>query len=279
MRMSQKAREGAWGYLFISPWIIGAAVLFIWPLFRSIYLSFEKVTDLTNLQTEWVGLANYKDIATKDVSFLPTLGNTMSKIASDVPLILVFSLVMAVLLARVTRGQTFLRTVFFLPVVIGSAAVIQKLIQFGAGEAMTESTLGPLMNTAQTSGEYGMGSAQGLVGPIQTVVTRLTTIIWHTGVEILLFVAGLNSIPESLYEAAEVDGATGWESFWKITLPMLSPVILVVTIYALVDRLTFPQNRMIEYILEVGVYGQQLMEYASAVGMIYFIFVVQGELD
>ena len=236
-------------------------------------MSFEKVTDLTNLQTEWVGLANYKDIATKDVSFLPTLGNTMSKIASDVPLILVFSLVMAVVMARVTRGQTFLRTVFFLPVVIGSAAVIQKLIQFGAGEAMTESTLGPLMNTVQTSGEYGMGSAQGLVGPIQTVVTRLTTIIWHTGVEILLFVAGLNSIPESMYEAAEVDGATGWESFWKITLPMLSPVILVAAIYALVDAFTDPLNSVVAYIMEVGVRTQGRLAPAAALGFLYFLIV------
>ena len=102
--------------------------------------------------------------------------------------------------------------------------------------------------------------------------TRLTAIIWFSGVEILFFIAGLNSIPPSLYEAARVDGASPWESFWKITLPMVSPVILLVTIYAMIDQLTFPENPMIKYIMQVGVRGQQL-EYASALGMAYFIVV------
>jgi ABC-type sugar transport system permease subunit len=111
------------------------------------------------------------------------------------------------------------------------------------------------------------------VAPIQVVVNRLTVIIWHTGVEILLFVAGLKSIPPSLYEAAQVDGATGWESFWKISLPLLSPVILVAAIFALVDLFTDPLNNVVQYIMDVGIRRQGRLESAAALGVLYFVVV------
>ena len=114
------------------------------------------------------------------------------------------------------------------------------------------------------------------MAPIKLVVNRLTVIIWHTGVEILLFIAGLKSIPPSLYEAAQVDGATAWESFWKISLPLLSPVILVAAIFALVDLFTDPLNNVVLYIMDVGIRRQGRLESAAALGVLYFavVFVV-----
>ena len=268
MRMSQRARESTWGYIFISPWIIGAAVLFVWPLVRSAMLSFQQVTNLANLETEWAGLVHYERLVAADVGFIPVLTSTMSDVVVDVPLILIFSLLMALLLARVTRGQTFLRAVFFLPVVIGSAGVLQQLNRFGVGAELTDSTLGPLL---KVMGEESQ--TMGLVGPIETVVDRLSLIVWHTGVEILLFVAGLNSIPESMYEAARVDGATAWESFWKISLPMLSPVILVASVYALVDAFSDPMSSVVRYIMDMGVQRQGKLAYSAALGMVYFVIV------
>jgi len=267
MKLTLKQQQSLWGYIFISPWVLGLALLFAWPLGRSLMLSFQKVTDLFQWQTEWVGLDHYRQIFTEDIVFTPVLLDTLENVAIDVPLILVFSLLLALLLTGVGRGQTFLRAVFFLPVVIGSAGVIQHMLSVGVGDQLLMSTLEPLMQ--------GMGAEVDSVvegTPIQWIVTRLTAIIWFSGVEILFFIAGLNSIPPSLYEAARVDGASPWESFWKITLPMLSPVILLVTIYAMIDQLTFPENPMIKYIMQVGVRGQQL-EYASALGMAYFIVV------
>ena len=267
MKLTLKQQQSLWGYIFISPWVLGLALLFAWPLGRSLMLSFQKVTDLFQWQTEWVGLDHYRQIFTEDIVFTPVLLDTLENVAIDVPLILVFSLLLALLLTGVGRGQTFLRAVFFLPVVIGSAGVIQHMLSVGVGDQLLMSTLEPLMQ--------GMGAEVDSVvegTPIQWIVTRLTAIIWFSGVEILFFIAGLNSIPPSLYEAARVDGASPWESFWKITLPMVSPVILLVTIYAMIDQLTFPENPMIKYIMQVGVRGQQL-EYASALGMAYFIVV------
>ena len=271
MRLNLKKQQILWGYIFVGPWLIGAAVLFVWPMGRTLLLSFQEVTDLAFLQTEWVGLVNFSDILFKDVGFIPALITTMKEVVINVPLILVFSLLMAVFLAQVTRGQTFLRAVFFLPVVIGSAGVIQQLLEYGAGDELAAVTLGPLL---QSMGEGGQGET--IVAPIQVVVNRLTVIIWHTGVEILLFVAGLKSIPPSLYEAAQVDGATGWESFWKISLPLLSPVILVAAIFALVDLFTDPLNNVVQYIMDVGIRRQGRLESAAALGVLYFavVFVV-----
>ncbi len=267
MKLTLRQQQSLWGYIFISPWVLGLALLFAWPLGRSLVLSFQKVTDLFQWQTEWVGLDHYRQILTEDIVFTPVLIETLQTVAIDVPLILVVSLLLALLLTGVGRGQTFLRAVFFLPVVIGSAGVIQHMLSVGAGDQLLMSTLEPLM---QGIGAEVDSVAEGT--PIQWIVARLTAVIWFSGVEILFFIAGLNSIPLSLYEAARVDGASPWESFWKITLPMLSPVILLVTIYAMIDQLTFPENPMIKYIMQVGVRGQQL-EYASALGMAYFIIV------
>ena len=258
-----------WGYVFVTPWVIGAALLLIWPLLRSLLLSFENVTDLINLQTEWVGLANYTEAFREDVRFLPRLLGSVQDLAVNLPLILVFSLTMALLVTGVNRGQTFLRAVFFLPVVIGSSGVITELLEAGAGDMIVDGTMERLMAGLGES----TGEEQGIVAPVQVVVERLTLIIWHTGVQILLFIAGLNSIPPSLYEAAKVDGSTGWEAFWKITLPMLSPVILVAAIYTVIDSFTDPLNSVVNYIMEISIREQLRLGYGAALSWMYFVVV------
>lgn len=258
-----------WGYVFVTPWVIGAALLLMWPLLRSLLLSFENVRDLINLQTEWVGLANYTEAFREDVRFLPRLLGSVQDLAVNLPLILVFSLTMALLVTGVNRGQTFLRAVFFLPVVIGSSGVITELLEAGAGDMIVDGTMERLMAGLGES----TGEEQGIVAPVQVVVERLTLIIWHTGVQILLFIAGLNSIPPSLYEAAKVDGSTGWEAFWKITLPMLSPVILVAAIYTVIDSFTDPLNSVVNYIMEISIREQLRLGYGAALSWIYFVVV------
>ena len=172
------------------------------------------------------------------------------------------------LLARVRRGQTTLRAIFFMPVVIGSAGVIQELLRAGAGDEIMMSTMEPILVSSASSPLEG-----GIITPIQAVLDRLTLIIWRTGVQILLFVAGLNSIPPSLYEAAYVDGSTDWEAFWKISLPMLSPVILVAAIYTLVDSFTDPLNKVVDYIMDVSIGASLRLDYGAALGWIYFLLV------
>lgn len=269
MNLSLRKQEIIWGYIFVVPWVIGAAVLLVWPMLRSLLLSFENVRDLINLQTEWVGLANYTEAFREDVGFLPRLLGSVRDLALNLPLILVFSMMMALLVTGVNRGQTFLRAVFFLPVVIGSSGVITELLEAGAGDMIIDSTMERLMAGLGES----TGEEQGMVAPVQVVVERLTLIIWHTGVQILLFIAGVNSIPPSLYEAARVDGSTGWEAFWKITLPMLSPVILVAAIYTVIDSFTDPLNSVVNYIMDISIREQLRLGYGAALSWVYFIVV------
>ena len=267
MKLSLRQRQMISGYFLISPWLIGTAVLFAWALGRSLLLSFQKVTSLANLQTEWAGLANYIRVFLEDVRFIPALVVTVRDLATTLPLILVFSLSLALLLAQLKRGQMLVRAVFFLPVVIGSAAVVQQLLNAGAGEMVMSSTLQPLLATASTSGsQYG-----SVLSPVTWVVDRMTLIIWHTGVQILLFVAGLNSIPPTLYEAAYVDGSTGWEALYKITLPMLSPIILVAAIYTAVDTFTNPLNQVVQHINQASIGIKLQLEYGAAMGWLYFL--------
>ena len=254
----------------MSPWLLGTAILLLWPLGRSLLLSFQKMTDIVGLQTEWLGPGNYVEAFREDVEFLPRLLGSMQELAINLPLILVFSVVMALLVARVQRGQTFLRAVFFLPVVIGSAGVITEMLRAGAGEEVVSGTTAPLL---AAMGESADASSQAIVAPIQAVVNRLTLILWHTGVQILLFVAGLNSVSPSMYEAAQVDGASSWESFWKITLPMLSPVILVAAIYTIVDSFTDPLNAVVDYIMQVSIELRLRLDYGAALGWLYFAFI------
>ena len=257
-----------WAYIFISPWLVGEILLFAWAIGRTILLSFQRVVNVSNLQSEWVGLTQYQKVFLRDVEFLPALLGTMRDMAINLPFILVFSLTVALLLARVRRGQTVLRAVFFLPVVIGSAGVVRELLNQGADVQAMASTMSPLRDALGSSTQ-----TQGLIAPVEWVVGRLTLIIWHTGVQILLFVAGLNTIPRSLYEAASVDGATGWESFWKITLPMLSPVILVAAIYTIVDSFTDPLNSVVNYIMDLSIRVQLRLDYGAALGWVYFAVI------
>ena len=269
MRLSLRKRQIVWGYIFYFPWILGTAVLFAWPLGRSLLLSFQRITDLAGLQTRWIGLANYTRVFRQDVRFIPGLLATVRDLAYDLPLILVLSLILALLLARVKRGQTLLRAIFFLPVVIGSAGVIQELARAGANAELAGTAMRGvdiLMTTQSSALPYA-----GILAPIQGIVGRLVVTVWHTGVQILLFVAGLNSIPPSLYEAARVDGATTWESFWKITLPMLSAVIMVAAVYTIVDSFTNPLNATVSYIWDVSIGGGMELDYGSALSWLYLL--------
>ena len=273
MKLSLRKQQALWGYIFYGPWLVGTIVLFAWPLFRSLLLTFQKVTNLAGLEVEWVGLENYKSAITGDVEFLPALLQSLTDLATQLPLILVLSLALALLMAPVKRGQMLLRAIFFLPVVIGSANVIKEMVRVGADDTMlsaASSTLKPLMSTMTAGADEATG---GIVTPIQWIVERLTLVTWHTGVQILLFIGGINSIPPSLYEAAYVDGATGWEAFWKITLPMLSPVILVCAVYTVVDSFTDPLNPTVAYIMNTA-FGQLLrLEYGAALAWMYFAVV------
>jgi ABC-type sugar transport system permease subunit len=184
----------------------------------------------------------------------------------DVPIIMIFSLFSAILANQKIRGVIGFRAVFFLPLVIGSAQVIQQLFAQGVGGAV----LSQGVNVQELAYQYlGPDAATG----IENLLNRLVFVLWRTGVQMLIFLAGLNAVSPVLYEAARVDGATDWDRFWKVTLPLLSPVILVNLVYTLVDSFTDPFNTVLDYVRQTAFAGGFRLGYAAALGWIYFVIV------
>ncbi|MEW6045898.1 MAG: sugar ABC transporter permease [Bacillota bacterium] len=267
LRLSLSQQRAVEGLIFISPWIAGFTAFALWPLLRSFLLSFQKLEQLVGFKTSWAGMDNFREAFLIDARFVPMFLDVVRNTLIDIPAVLVFSLFTALMVNLKLRGDGFFRAVFFLPVVIGSGAVVQQLQNQEVGRLS-------IVRSIEGFGTFlvtYLGPAPAMA--VLDLLNRLALVLWGTGVQVLLFLAGLQSISPMLYEAARVDGATDWEMFWKITLPMLSPIILVVTIYTLVDSFTSVFNPILMYVRDTAFSGQFRMGYAAAMGWIYFAFV------
>jgi ABC-type sugar transport system permease subunit len=271
---AQNARAGR---LFVLPWIIGFILFFARPLVESIIytFSFLSLTD-TGLKTTFIGLENYKNAFGADVNLMPMLGKSIASMLVDMPLIIFFSLFIAVLINQKFKGRAIVRSAFFLPVIITSGALIYVLNQdlgntLATGEVASKGI--PMIQTVDFKIILlRLTNSIAFVQPIIDTIDRVYIIIWKSGVQILLFLAGLQSISPSLYECAEVEGAAPWESFWKITFPMISPIIIVNVVYTMIDSFTDYNNQVLRYILDLG-FTQIKYGYSATVAWIYFIVV------
>lgn len=268
MRLDLRKRQALNGYLFIAPWLVGFLVFVARPFLSSIRLAFSEVNMMAGFELEFIGWENFKEAFVVDEAFVPTLVAVIQRNLIDVPIILTFALFTAFLVHQKIRGVGFFRAVFFLPVVIASGLVVEQLFKQDVGSVNLEAVVGLDVPTLV----YRFLPVQ-FADIVIDVMTRLTLILWRSGIQILLFLAGLQGISGSLYEAARIDGATDWEIFWKITLPMLSPIILVNTIYTIVDGFTDIFNPMVNFIRDVAFKGSFRLGYAAALGWIYFILI------
>lgn len=246
LRLSLTQKRSMLGLLFIAPWLIGFVFLFAGPLLQSILFSFSKlVISPGGYELEAVGLQNFKDALFVDANFNRILTESILGTVVDVPLILFFSLFSAVLLNQKFRGRALARAIFFLPVILASGAI----------SAAETSGLINLVGNASVAEELGTASGQFNVLSMVRVLTeagfpitvtdyiveavmRIYDIISSSGVQILIFLAALQAVPSSMYEVAKIEGATAYESFWKITFPMVSPLILTNMIYTIIDSFT-----------------------------------------
>ena len=225
---------------FMLPWFIGLLVFFAYPILNSLRLSFSQITKIVGWEMDFVGISNYTTIF-KDSTFTSVFTSAMWQIVVYVPSIVILSLILAVLLntKMVLRGA--FRSIFFLPVLLGTGYIVQQLL----GQQIDES--------AAAAGYEAFTSLivfipDQFVSVIEAVFSEITQILWRSGVQILIFLSGLQSIPTSVYESARVDGATEWEMYWKITIPSLAPVTVLTIIYTIVDTATSDSNSMISLI-------------------------------
>ncbi|WP_299643015.1 sugar ABC transporter permease [Devosia sp.] len=202
------------GYLFLLPWFLGFFGLTLGPILTSLYLSFTDFDLLT--PPEWTGAANYVRIFTADPKFAQSMRVTLSFVLFSVPLKLAFALGVALLLNRGMRGLPIYRAVFYLPSLLGASVAIAVLWrQLFAGDGVVNEFL--LM--------FGIEGPSWISNPRFSLWTLIALAIWQFGSPMIIFLAGLRQIPTDMYEAASLDGASKWRMFWKITLPLLTPVI------------------------------------------------------
>lgn len=268
--ISRVLRENMIGYSFIGIWIIGFVFFMLYPFISSIIYSLSDVRILgSGIEVNFHWFENFRNIfqIEEGFAFIEALTSFLREIIFQVPIIIVFSVLIAVLLNMPIKGRGVFRSIFFLPVIISSGPVINELISQGAGGANIFESYGFISIIENTL-------SPGLSGPIINVFSEIIIIFWFSGVQILIFLAGLTKVDRQIYEAARVDGAGPWESFWKITLPSLSSLVFVNIIYTIVLLSTFSENPVIVSIksnmfnINTG-YGM-----ASAMAWVYFIVVM-----
>jgi ABC-type sugar transport system permease subunit len=263
--MRHSTREALYGYGFVLIWIIGFGLFTLFPLVQTFRYSMNKVVvEATGINLQFVQWANYTRALFTDPTFVELLIGYVIETLVAIPIVLIFSMIIALFLNLNFRGKGFFRTIFFLPVVITSGPVIQELTAQGA------TSIPGITNTAAVS-EFLLQLPPYLRNPIEYLLTSFVLILWFSGVQILIYLASLQKIDKSIYEAAAIDGASAWESFWKITLPSLSTTTLIVAIYTIITLSHFSENKVIKY-----VYGQTYavgsgIGYASAMSFLYFI--------
>ncbi len=268
MRITLRQRNAINGYVFISFWLVGMLVFFLIPLVQNIALSLTdaKLATVSSGTYKYIGIQNYVEAFTGDIQFVPYLIETTQNLVIEAPFILAFSLAVALLAVNTGRGGMVFRAIFFLPVVIGSSAVVGRMFdQFGNQLVLFR---------GQSAQQFLYVYLGDRLPMFMSFLNRSVFILWRSGVQILIFIAGLKSIDPALYESAQVDGANSWNSFWKITLPMLSPVILFNIVYTIIDSFTDYFNTVLRYIRVVGFQETEMrMGYPSALGNIYFLMV------
>jgi ABC-type sugar transport system permease subunit len=273
-KLSYERKKSYYGYLFISIWAIGFIFFFLFPFITSIRYSLAEVTiEQGYVGLKSCGLDNYINLFVKNPEFLPAFTDTVTSVAMKSPLIIVFSLFIAVVLNQNFKGRTFFRAVFFLPVIIAGGIAIEiingnyflSLISSGSrSDALFES-----QSISQTL--INSGIPQTAVDYIIKTVGEIFALLWNSGIQILIFIAGLQSIPTTLYEVANVEGSNGWTTFWKITVPMLAPMLVVNIFYTVVDNMISYSNQMFKLI---DTYTNQLkFDEVAAMSIINFIVI------
>ena len=283
-----KARAG---WIFVLPFILGFVLVYLPIIWESVMLTFQDVSFSGNEPTKtWIGMANYKFALGNTVpgmgqTFLQVLVEGLTQLAFDIPAILIFSLFMAVMLNQKAAGRGFFRAIFFIPVVISVGVMDGGVMSgFESGtfddgseeSAEAENTLVSSMDLQMLFSNMKIGS--GLVTYVIDIINNIFDVVNSSGVQMLIFLAGLQSISPAIYESCKIDGATGWETFWKITFPMISPMILVNGVYTIIDSFTKSDNLVMSYVSKV--YGQTVSDagggrgISSAMSWMYFLVVI-----
>ena len=266
--------KSRYGLMFIAPWVLGFVLFFAIPVFQSVWFSLSDVSLGNNgLVTKFVGLSHYRYALLQSGAYTATLGTAVTSLLYQLPIIVLISMVLALILNQKFRGRTFFRALFFLPVIIATGIVMDIL--FMTTGSMSESTVneslsGNMFNVSDVAAFLDLPS--GISDYAEKAISNIFDLIWSSGIQTVLFIAGLQSVPSSLYEASRVEGATKWEEFWFITFPMLSNVTLLVMVYTMVELFISNRNVLILKVYDL----MRAAVYDQTSAMMWFYFLIVG---
>jgi len=272
--LSYEKKKSLVGYLFLIPWAVGAFFFLIWPLFESVLYSIGDLRIGQDYGVEITGFQHYIKAFTEDSTFLPLLTGSLPPVLYQVPIIVLLSLFLALLLNRKFFGRTVIRGVFFLPIIIANGVVISILNgDVYSGNLMANASVSNMFNSEMLGLFFAeLQGMQDLLNLVIGFVDSIFNLLWKSGIQTLLFITALQSIPVSMYEAAKMEGGTSWEIFWKITLPMVSPTILLNIVYTIIDTFSDPGNRIVKYVNDFARAGD--FNYSSALIWIYTLIIL-----
>lgn len=275
-RLSFKQRRILAGYLFSLPFLLGFTLFFFYPFIQAFIFSFnELVISREGFVLNFNGFDNYGYILNVHPDFLRIFVETILDTITNVPLVLAFSFFAALVLNQRFKGRFLARTIFFLPVILSAGIIIQMDIDDMVTQLLHGARNAELIFTGVGLRNLLMNTKlpESFIEFILGAVDRIPDIIRASGIQILIFLAGLQSIPPSIYEAADVEGATGWESFWLITFPMMSPIILTNAVYTIIDTFLTTTNEVVMLVRDEAIMGAGY-GVSMAMAVLYFVMIL-----
>ena len=278
IKMSYEKRKAMYGYGFIALWFVGSIYFFIAPLIQSLIYSFHQTKIVQGgMEMSNPGFKNYYNAFRKDQYYVPALTAMIKDTLLNTPLIIVFSVFIAVILNQKFKGRTAARAIFFLPVIIATGPVIDIIngnmstggYSGGSEQFSTMFETNLVDDLLNFLGIYNISDK--LTEIISTLTSDIMNLVWKCGIQILLFLSALQGIPYSAKEAASMEGATAWEYFWKITVPYISPMLIAALVYTIVDSFVDPGNEVMTLVLNQS--KQWEHGYSAALAWAYFAIV------
>ncbi len=275
-RLSLTQRQAWAGRGFVLPFYLGFVFFFLTPLVQSILFCFSDVgVEIGGIVREGIGWENFRYIFQDDPNYTTKLVSTVTQLLWQVPVIIVASLFIALILKSEFHGRTIVRSIFFLPVVLAGGIVMSIVQQDTLSSQVMNGSMvsaGAMVDT-NALGDFlvNLGLGEEITKIINLIYSNMFNLLWKSGVQMIIFLAGVQSIPGSLYEASSIEGATAWENFWKITIPMLGPMIMLNIFYTIIETLVDTQNGVMEKVL--AEFNRVNMGLASAMAWVYFLVI------
>lgn len=268
-----KRRESG-GYIFIFPWFVGALIFFIYPFIQSIYFAF---CDLSfsedGLVKKFIGLENFRVVFFENPQVFQKLVDSVVQMLTELVLIITLSFFLSIILNQNFHGKTVARAIFALPLIVSSGvllSIFKGSVFSQSQDALAEATI------FQASGVQTMlvsaGLSQGLINTVVGWVNSLVDMLWKSGVQLIVFLSGIQSIPPSYYEVCDIEGATAWQRFWRVTFPILMPFCFLNIIYTIIDSFTYQGNPVMSQIM---LYFRNLQyAFSNALALAYFVVII-----